>query len=179
MRMVWPRSICAARNSASGRVSVPSLRRQDRAGPRRNRYWPPLDACIRCLSSVVLPLYATEQGLSFPDAGMLEHFVDPVASPVCCVCLHPRPSQLEKRLGWRWRYGSGLRLHTPKPSQYVGSHHGNPCASSYTGQSLLGARLAVRDLRGFCAVVAPVALFAFCGFRNPFTMGKDRRSSVN
>ena len=62
-----------------------------------------------------------------------------------CVCI-VAPHSLKNR--WPVVVGFGLkfRLHTPKPRQYVGGEHGNPRAGGDTGQSLLGARLAVREL---------------------------------
>jgi hypothetical protein len=78
--------------------------------------------------------------------GLVQAFVDPVPPTGCNVCLHRRPSQLEKSLGYLCWYGLKFRLHTPKPGQNVGGEHGNARAGGDTGQSLLGARLAVREL---------------------------------
>jgi hypothetical protein len=80
--------------------------------------------------------------------GLVQAFVDPVPPTGCSVCLHRRPSQLVKWLGWGGsvEQGFGRRLHAPKPGQYIGSEHGNPRASGNAGKCLLGSRFAVREL---------------------------------
>ena len=71
-------------------------------------------------------------------------FVDPVPPTGRSVCLHRRPSQLEKSSAVVVGHGLRLRVHAPQPGQHVGSEHCNPRAGGDTGQSLLGARFAVR-----------------------------------
>ena len=78
--------------------------------------------------------------------GLVQAFVDPVPPTGCNVCLHRRPSQLEKSIGCRYCARPGFRLHAPKPGQNVGGKHGNPRAGCDAGQGLLSTRFAMREL---------------------------------